>query len=79
MVTRAKVAVNGELLSILKELWKGVKEDVLKKGYDALRKEVYKAKKRYSGATIAILGPPAAGKTTTQMPSAPQPLKPFGV
>ena len=64
MVTKAKTVVRTELLSMLRELWKDLKEDVLKRAYDALRQEIYKARKRYNGETIAVLGPPAAGKTT---------------
>ncbi|MEK6244434.1 MAG: ADP-ribosylation factor-like protein [Pseudomonadota bacterium] len=64
MVTKIRSAARGELLSILREIWKGLKDEYLTKSYHRLRLEIKKAKKRYSGETVAILGPPAAGKTT---------------
>lgn len=60
----AKSAVQGELLSVFRELWRELKEEVIQKGFGALRREIHKAKKRFNGETVAILGPPAAGKTT---------------
>jgi len=60
----SKAGLPDEVLSFFKELWKDVKEKVVEEAWHRIKKEVYKAKKRYSGETIAVLGPPAAGKTT---------------
>lgn len=56
--------VQDEAFSFLKEIWTDVKEKVLEEAWHRLKKELYKAQKRFSGETIAVLGPPAAGKTT---------------
>lgn len=59
-----KSGMTDEVLSFLKEVWKDVKEKVIEEAWYRIKKEVYKAQKRFSGETIAVLGPPAAGKTT---------------
>jgi GTPase SAR1 family protein len=60
----SKGGMGDEALTFFRELWKDVKEKVLEEAWHRLKKEMYKAQKRFSGETIAVLGPPAAGKTT---------------
>lgn len=64
MAKPASKAIGDEALSFLKEIWKDVKEKVIEEAWHRIKKEVYKAQKRFSGETIAVLGPPGAGKTT---------------
>ncbi len=59
-----KGGLGDETLSFLKEIWKDVKEEVLEEAWHQIKKGIYKAQNRFSGETIAVLGPPAAGKTT---------------
>ncbi|TLS17075.1 MAG: ATP-binding cassette domain-containing protein [Betaproteobacteria bacterium] len=59
-----KAGIPDEVFSFLKELWKDVKEKVVEETWLRIKKEVYKAQKRFSGETIAVFGPPAAGKST---------------
>lgn len=51
-------------MSFVREIWRDAKDVVRKEAWNRIKREVYKAQKRYSGETIAVLGPPAAGKTT---------------
>jgi GTPase SAR1 family protein len=59
-----KGVIGDEALSFFRELWKDVKEAVREEAWQRIKKEMYKAQKRFSGETIAVLGPPAAGKTS---------------
>ena len=59
-----KNAVQNEFVSLIKELWKDIKNLVLEKALHHLKKAMYTAHKRFNGATVAVIGPPASGKTT---------------
>lgn len=59
-----KDAVQSEFVSLIKELWKDLKKFVLEKAVLHLKKAMYTAHKRFNGATVAVIGPPASGKTT---------------
>lgn len=67
--------LKNELVTLIKEIWKGIKDTVVEKVLHKLKKSIYSAHKRFNGATIAVIGPPAAGKTTLlkvlQNPSIP--------
>jgi GTPase SAR1 family protein len=62
--SQIKSAITSEILSFIRETWKGVKDNVLDKVAEKLEKSWRKAVKEYYGETLAVLGPPAAGKTT---------------
>jgi GTPase SAR1 family protein len=60
----SKSGLGNEVLDFLKTLWADVKDHVLNEAWAKIQLEIKKAQKRFSGETIAVLGPPAAGKTT---------------
>ena len=57
-------SIIGALTPIIHEVWGTIKDDMLKALLHRLKQVAHELQKKYSGETIAVIGPPAAGKTT---------------
>jgi len=62
--TKSQSSFADALAPVIKDVWGLVKEDMVKTLLSKVKKVAYETQKRFSGEIIAVLGPPAAGKTT---------------